>query len=80
LNLGTHLHGRELIVLLVTDDEEARVMAAGAVTSGWHHGEWRAEIPLGHLSSGAYRVRAQLMDPANPALTRVMTGSEAILL
>jgi len=80
LNLGSHLEGRELIVLLVRDDEEACVVATGTVAKGWHHGEWRARISLAGIKSGAFRVRAQLMDCANAALTRVMTSSQVILI
>jgi len=80
LNLGSHLEGRELIVMLVRDDEEACVVATGTVGKGWQHGEWRAKISLNGVKSGAFRVRALLMDSANAALTRVTTSSQVILV
>lgn len=80
LNLGTHLEGRELSVLLVCDEDEQCIVAAGALAPGWQHGEWRARIPLAGVMNGAFRVRAQLTDTANAALTRVMTSAQAILL
>jgi len=80
LNLGTHQEGRELVVLLVRDDVPEQVVAAGEVASGWHHGEWSARIRLSHLKAGSYRVKAQLMDCANTALTRVITSPHAILV
>jgi len=80
LTLGTHLEGRELIVLLVPDDAQHRVVSAGVVENGWQHGEWRAQIPIGRVKPGTYRVRAQLMDDANAALTRVMYSPQCIVL
>jgi len=80
LNLGTHLTGRELVVLLVRNDAEERVVSAGYLASGWQHGEWRARIPLGGVKPGSYRVRAQLMDDANAALTRVMYSPQSIVI
>jgi len=80
LNLGTHTEDRELIVLLVRDDAEGRVAAAGQLKNGWQYGEWRARIPLAGVKPGAYKVLAQLMDGANTALTRVMTSAESIML
>jgi hypothetical protein len=74
LNLGTHLVEREMIVTLVRDDSEGCIVSVGNVVNGWHHGEWRAKIPVPSNPQGSYRVRAQLMDGASPALTRTMTG------
>jgi len=86
LNLGTHQDGRELIVLLERDDANVadpdyspQVVAAGKLSSGWHHGEWRARISLAGVKSGAFRVRAQLLDCANTALTRAMRSQQVIL-
>jgi len=80
LNLGTHLADRELTVCLVTDDDEAAVVAAGELTAGWQHGEWRAQIALDGVESGEYKVRALLTDGANAALTRAMCSTQVILL
>jgi len=80
LNLGTHTEGRELIVLLIEDDEAARVVGAGELDYGWQYGEWKARIPLAGVKPGEYRVRAQLLDCANTALTRTMYSAEAILI
>ena len=85
LNLGTHSTGRELVVLLITDDadgplEPGTIVAAGTVADSWRHGEWRAQIPLKGVKSGSYRVRAQLLDCANTALARTINSPQTILL
>ena len=74
LNLGTHLDGRELVVLLVCDPVGCPAPLVGEVEPGWRHGEWRATFPLARAGCGPRRIRAQLMDNANPALTRVTTS------
>ena len=78
LFLGSHDDGRELIVLLVSDDAEAQVVATGTVSPQWQFGEWQAAIPLVGVRPGTYRVRAQLMDAANAALTQVTVGVQEI--
>lgn len=80
LALGTHDQKRELIVLLVRDDAESTIAATGTVTSGWQFGEWRARIPLHGLATGTYKVRAQLMDCANAALTHIAMGVEPVIV
>jgi hypothetical protein len=70
LALGTHVDGRELVVLLVTADAEELVVATGTVADGWEHGELVADIPVGALARGRYRVRAVLTDPVSPRLLR----------
>jgi len=80
LNLGTHLDNRELQVTLVSDDEAGHTVAIGELEPGWQHGEWRAAISLKKIIPGEYRVRAQLSDGANAALTRVMCSPQVILL
>ncbi|GAB2462179.1 hypothetical protein [Xylanimonas ulmi] len=74
LGLGTHDQGRELVVMLVRDDAEGVVVATGLVESGWHHGEWRARLPLAGVTAGAYRVRALLTDKVCASLTRLAVG------
>jgi hypothetical protein len=71
VGLGTHETGRELVVLLVRDDDEGVVVATGVVEPGWHHGEWVARLPLRSVSRGAYRVRALLTDKVCATLTRL---------
>lgn len=78
LCLGTHDLGRELIVLLVTDDAEGQVAATGVVTPNWQFGEWTGAIPLAGVRPGNYRVRAQLMDSANAKLTLVAVGDQPV--
>ncbi len=79
LGLGCHVDGRELVVVLVTDDTEAVVVATAFVEPSWHHGEWRAQVPLDGVPAGTYRVRAVLTDRACPSLTRTATGDRVHL-
>jgi hypothetical protein len=74
LGLGTHDLNRELVINLVRADNENVVVATAHVDSGWHHGEWRANLPLDGVAPGSYRVRALLTDTACPTLTRVAAG------
>jgi hypothetical protein len=74
LGLGTHDLGRELVVLLVRDDEEGAVASVGVVEPGWESGEWRARLPMRGLTPGSYRVRALLTDKACAGLTRLAVG------
>lgn len=71
LALGSHEAGRELVVLLVRDDDEGVVVSTGVVEPGWRHGEWVARLPLRAISKGAYRVRALLTDNVCATLTRL---------
>jgi len=77
LALGTHDYGRELVVVLVNDDEESTVITTGSINPGWRFGEWRAYIPVDDVPPGDYKVRAQLMDHANAALTHIAVSSQA---
>ncbi|QAY63791.1 hypothetical protein ET495_11685 [Xylanimonas allomyrinae] len=74
LGLGTHEQGRELVVMLVCDDAEGVVVSTGLVEPGWHHGEWRARLPLSGVVPGVYRVRALLTDKVCAGLTRLAAG------
>ena len=74
LGLGSHDGGRELVVVLVRDDAEAVVVSTGLVEPAWHHGEWRARLPLHGVTPGMYRVRAVLTDRRCPSLTRMGAG------
>jgi len=75
LGLGSHIHGRELVVVLVRDDDEGIAVQTGSVTGGWQYGEWEARIAVQGIDAGAYRVRALLVDRACATLTRVATGN-----
>lgn len=79
LGLGSHIDGRELVIVLVRDDNEGIVVATGIVSPGWQYGEWEARIALNGIDSGAYRVRALLVDNACATLTRVATGGPITL-
>ncbi|ACZ32123.1 hypothetical protein Xcel_3122 [Xylanimonas cellulosilytica DSM 15894] len=74
LGLGTHEQGRELVVMLVRDDDEAVVVSTGLVEAGWHHGEWVARLPLCAVGRGTYRIRALLTDKVCASLTRLAVG------
>lgn len=74
LGLGSHDDGRELVVVLVRDDAEGVVVSTGLVEPGWHHGEWRARLPLSGVAAGMYRVRAILTDKRCARLTRLGSG------
>ncbi|MDR2702881.1 MAG: hypothetical protein LBB58_00850 [Cellulomonadaceae bacterium] len=80
LALGTHDQARELVVLLVHDDEAQSIAATGAIKAGWQFGEWRAWIPLRNVKPGTYNVRAQLMDHANAALTHIALGNVPVTI
>jgi len=70
LSLGSHTEGRELRVLLL--DAQDAVVSTGLVSPGWHHGEWKAALPLKGVEPGQYQVKAMLTDKASSALTRSM--------
>ncbi|WP_165350397.1 hypothetical protein [Xylanimonas protaetiae] len=74
LALGTHEAGRELVVMLVRDDDEAVVVSTGLVEPGWRHGEWAARLPLAGVTTGTYRIRALLTDTVCASLTRLAVG------
>jgi len=74
LGLGSHVDGRELVVVLVRDDDEGIAVQTGSVLAGWQYGEWEARIAVQGIDPGAYRVRALLVDKACATLTRVATG------
>ncbi len=77
LALGTHDEGRELTVELLDDNET--VVSTAFVEPGWHHGEWRARLPLGSVTTGMHRVRAILTDKASRHLTRQSQGQPFLL-